>query len=199
MKKPTHYVEVRILPLDGSVPSGGDVAFVTTKLMRCVHEHIVDGYAVAVSFPELREEPQGNTPIGTGSRIRIFGDAGALAALLVRQEFAQMVGAAAISVGASPIREVPGECRWEVLQRWREPEKHCDGFALRAARRKFRRDGKAEQTVAPKARKKQPPYFIMDSASTGQRFRIFLKRIPAEAHNVGQVNTYGLGVPVPAW
>lgn len=198
MERPVHYVEVRVLPLDGSAPSGGDVAFVMSKLMHCVHKHIVDGHEVAVSFPEFRTEA-GDGGLGIGSRIRVFGSHDSLMAILVRKEFAQLVGSAAISTGSEPIRSVPEGCRWEIFQRWRSPEKQCEGFVLRAARRKLRRKGEADYPVFHNRKGKLPPYFFMDSASTGQRFRIFLKRMEAEGHVPGKVSAYGLGVPVPAW
>lgn len=217
MEKPTHYIEVRILPLDGSLPSGGDIAFVTARIMACVHLHIVEGNEIAVNFPDMQTEPLKNecgnviAAIGTGNIVRIFGNPMALMGFLVRPDFAQLLGGAACSVGKVPVKEVPADTSWEVISRNRAEERNTEAFAIRSTRRLRQRietgvsnlteeqlDARLQKLSKPK-KKKHPPYVFVDSASTGKRFRLFLNREAADKKYVGSLNSYGLGVVVPAF
>ena len=218
MDKPTHYVEVRILPLDGDKLSGGDVALVTTKVMTAIHLHIVEGHQVAVSFPNLRvtplKDPRGNVsePMGTGNIIRVFGDAMSLMSLLVRQDFAFLIGAAACSVGKQAIREVPPVSTWEIYERDRRTERETPAYVERSGQRLLgriasgRSPGRTASDVRERADKlaeksatRLPPYVHIASSSTGQQFRIFLRREASEEFRSAPVSTYGLGVPVPSF
>jgi CRISPR-associated endoribonuclease Cas6/Csy4 subtype I-F len=207
----THYVEARILSLDGVMPSGTDVAFATKKIMEAVHAFNVADRKALVGFPEFAEKPvKGDDGrivrnVGTGSRIRIFADMGTLLSFLVCPDFARLVGGGACTVGPVPIKEVPVDCTWEVYTRDRSAEKQTEGFQARAARRRTRRSSIADTVVdepnelRTMTSTRTPPYVHIDSSSTGQRFRLFIKRAAASDSNATNGAFYGLGLPVPSF
>lgn len=215
MDKPTHYVEIRVLPLDGDMLSSGDVALVTAKIMASIHLHIVDGHEIAVSFPKLCEKTVRDSKgfvaenVGTGDVIRVFGDAVSLMSLLIRQDFAFLIGAAACSLGKQALKEVPSNAQWEVYARERSTERQTRSYIERSGQRMARRiaDGRSSKTaddVAERSRQltsriggKLPPFVQMASSSTGKRFRLFIERSSVDGFVVATPSTYGLGVPVP--
>jgi CRISPR-associated protein Cas6/Csy4, subtype I-F/YPEST len=215
MDKPTHYVEIRVLPLDGEMLSGGDVALVTAKIMAAVHLHIVDGHDIAVSFPKYQtktvKDDNGRVmeTVGTGNLIRVFGDANALMAFVVRPDVAHLIGAAACSVGKAPIKSVPETSEWEVFSRFRGAERDTAAYIERSGRRLASRieAGRSKMgmsDLAVRAEKlsqdlgrKLPPYVNMESSSTGKRFRLFVDRKSVSEFVSKKPSTYGLGVTVP--
>lgn len=217
MDKPTNYVEVRVLPLDGDALSGGDVAFVTTRIMAAVHLHIVEGNEVAVAFPYYRtkalKSEKGDLveTVGTGSMLRIFGDSNSLMSFLVRPDFAQLIGGAACSVGKNPIRTVPEDANWEIFSRNRCIERKTPSYIERSATRLEARAesgrGKSttvarqvrHETLAEASETRLPPYVQMDSLSTSKRFRLFINRDVADHFVAKSPSTYGLGVTVPSF
>lgn len=217
MDQPTHYVEVRVLPLDGDTLSGGDVAFVTSRIMSCVHRHIVEGSELAVAFPKYCTTPSkakegaAAETIGTGQIIRLFGDFNALMSFVVRPDFAQLIGGAACSVGKAPIKQVPQNAQWEVFSRNRSVERRTEAYVERACTRlatrvenvvglpsvdEFRERVEKEAQL-PKS--KLLPFVQMDSASTKRRFKLFIERKPAEGFIPKAPSTYGLGVTIPSF
>jgi len=209
MEKPTHYVEARILPLDGDLLSRGDMAFVTSRIMTAVHLAIVSGLKIAVSFPEFQQkfardsETKEVKLAGTGSIIRFFGSMNDLMSFIVRPDFARLIGEAACRLnGATPIREVPSLVAWEIYRRNRAVERDCEGFVARAGRRRERRglpvvpfEGE-QHSVANRA---HYAHFNIASTSTGQKFSVFLDREDVLEFTSGGLSTYGLGVSVPVF
>lgn len=210
MEKPTHYVEARILPLDGDLLSRGDMAFVTSRIMSAVHLAIVDGLKIAVSFPEFQQKFERNPETGetkmagTGSIVRFFGTMNDLMSFIVRQDFARLVGEAACRLtGASPIREVPVMVAWGLFKRDRSIEKSFEGFVERENRR-FERIGfpdlekiKKPRSIKEFADRTHFAHFNATSSSTGQKFSIFLRREILNDFSSRELNTYGLNVSVP--
>lgn len=210
MEKPTHYVEARILPLDGDLLSRGDMAFVTSKIMTAVHLAIVDGLKIAVSFPEFQktlvrnQETKELKLAGTGSIVRFFGSVTDLMSLVVRPDFAYLIGAGACRMkGPAPFHEVPSFVAWEIYHRDRKIERGFEGFSLREARRVEKHgisgvDRKAplHQNVADRS---HFAHFNVSSSSTGQKFSVFLDREDADEFVPGKLTTYGLGIAVPVF
>lgn len=197
MEAPTHYIEVTILPLDGTTPSRADIAFATTAIMNCVHLAIVEGAEVSVSFPEMSVDDGATT---TGAVIRVFGSVLDLAKLLARQDFASLNAGGMFRLGRDSIRPVPNDVSWEVYKRDRSNERKFDGFKEREARYVERNPSAKWRLDRPKQHHEKMAFISMRSASTGdKRFALFIKKAPAETFVSAKPNTYGLGVPVPVF
>ena len=208
MEKPTHYVEARILPLDGELLSRGDMAFVTTRIMTALHRAIVDGLKIAVSFPEFQERLERDAETkevklaGTGKIVRFFGSMNDLLAFIVRPDVASLIGEAACRLsGATPIREVPSYVAWETYSRDRAIERRFPGFLDRLNRRRVKRGNEvlAPEEAADDSHRSHHAHFNISSSSTGQRFSIFLRRNDVSDFTPARLSTYGIGVPVPVF
>lgn len=217
MEKPTHYVEARILPLDGEMPSRGDSAFVMSRIMTSVHLSIVEGAEIAVSFPNYRTKAKVDEngiviePTGPGNVVRIFGDMMALVSFISRPDFAQLVGSAGCAIGKNPIKPVPEKVSWEKFSRNRRSERATDGGVRRITERLSRKaaEGRLDVTaeeiedrgrsIRARGSKRMPPFVHLDSASTQKRFRLFIDRDDVPRFDQGKVSSYGLGVAVPAF
>lgn len=208
MDKPTHYVEARILPLDGQLLSRGDMAFVTSRIMSAVHLAIVSGLNISVSFPEFREKLVRNNDgqevqlAGIGKTIRFFGSMNELMAFIVRPDFACLIGEAACRlVGSMPIREIPQMVSWEIYSRNRKVERTFAGFVERANRRNHKNGRKLIDVGADNSNKHRShhAHFNVSSSSTGQKFCVFLDREDVNEFLPGTLSSYGIGVGVPVF
>jgi CRISPR-associated endoribonuclease Cas6/Csy4 subtype I-F len=193
MEKPTHYIEVTAMSLDGEAPTQTDQAFVLEKVMACVHLHIENGHEVAVSFPQMKTDP-----VAIGGKMRIFGDIGALAGLLAEPTFAALIGQACCVVGRQPLREVPADISWMTISRDRSAEKCGEGYSARVERRRKKLGAPAVENSVKRARVSLPHIGIA-SRSTGQRFKMSLKSQQVDGFAPGPVSSYGLSVPVPTF
>lgn len=210
MEKPTHFVEARILPLDGDLLSRGDMAFVTSRIMSAVHLAVVSGLKLAVSFPEFQEKLDRDAETkeiklaGTGSIVRFFGSMNDLMSFIVRPDFACLIGEAACRInGAMPIREVPTLVAWEIYYRNRAIERGFDGFINREGRRLERLgltiDKVKNRRLHDVADRSHFAHFNMTSSSTGQKYSVFLSRKDVIEYTPGALTTHGLGVSVPVF
>jgi CRISPR-associated endoribonuclease Cas6/Csy4 subtype I-F len=193
MQKPTHYIEVTAMSLDGEALTQADQALVISQVMDAVHRHIENGHEVTVSFPQMSFEP-----VMIGGKLRIFGDVAALAAFLAEAKFAALVASAACVVGRHPLREVPQDVSWITYSRERSYEKTTKAFVERARkRRECRETQPSENSVRPI--RKPAPYFRVTSQSNGGQFKVFLKATEVEGFVASSVSGYGLTVPVPVF
>jgi len=201
----THYIEARVLPLDGASPSRGDAAHVLSLLMSAIHQYILQGNNVAVGFPSkaIVNQTDGDNVV------RVFGDPNVLMGLFVQQSFAALVGGGAIHLGQQPIRQVPQDVTWVSYTRNRSAEKSSVGWAIRSDRRFRARTGDGNraderlQKLSERPVKKRTPFFVnIGSSTTAQRFRLFVDETSSTGPGEARFNNYGLALPgsaVPAF
>ncbi|MTH95508.1 type I-F CRISPR-associated endoribonuclease Cas6/Csy4 [Roseibium sp. RKSG952] len=209
MEAPKHYIEAKVLPLDGAAPSGGDVAYILSRIMWAVHMHIVEGHQIGITFPQLdpASSKEGEDKFFLGSRMRLFGTANSLSSLIIRQDFAGLVHGGALTIKGSGIQDVPAEHGWISFCRDRRTEQNTPAFVERSTQRLLNRsaEGKCKitQTEIKDRRLKLlsrkegalPPYINVGSGSTRRKFRHFLSVQKASGFGDGSITTYGMCKP----
>lgn len=185
----THYIDVKVLPLDPENPSRSDEAFVLSKVVACIHLHIENSHVISIGFPGYSLPGH-----SLGKVVRVFGEVGELAAFLANPQFAQLIASAACAVGRSPIKEVPADTAWVVFKRDRMSEKVFSGYAERWKRRREKHGLSTDYKAKPVD---LMPYVNMTSSSTGRKFPIFVKMEPVDGPMDVLANGYGLNKPVP--
>jgi CRISPR-associated endoribonuclease Cas6/Csy4 subtype I-F len=165
--------------------------------MNSVHLRIEEGAELSVSFPQMNTA---DGEITTGTIVRVFGSPVDLAKLLGDQKFASFHAGGMFRLGRESIRAVPHTSNWEVYKRDRSRERSFTGFRAREARYVERNPDAKWRLDRPKERHEKMAFIHMRSASTGgRRFSLFIRKAIVEGFVVGKPNTYGMGVPVPAF
>ena len=175
----THYLDIHLRP-DPEFSAGQLLAALYSKLHRALVELRSDG--LAVCFP-------GYSGKGLGQTLRILGTADRLQQLMAlpwlngMRDHIQVSAPVAVPADAS-------HCRLNRVQAKSSPE--------RLRRRQMKRHG----LTAEQARERIPdsaadilklPFLPVRSASTGQRFMLFLRLGPPSPSPVsGSFNAYGL-------
>lgn len=177
----THYVDIRLLP---------DPEFSQAHLLGALyakfHRALVglDTHEIGVSFPQYSMQPR-----TLGRIMRVHGRDGALNALLSADWLRGMRDH--VELGA--LSAVPQEVQYRRLLR-RQFKTSVDRLRQRRMRRKGETYEQAAQAI-PDGVERQPdlPYVQLRSASTGQRFCLFLSLGAPELKAVaGEFNAYGL-------
>ncbi len=174
------YLDLRILP-DPELPTFQLMSALFARLHRRLAG--LDSNDIGISFPEVNEEaPE------LGGLLRLHGGDNALSKVLMdswlagTREYIQM----------SDVGLVPREVQYRRVKRVQvksSPE--------RIRRRQMRRHGWTEEEAHRKIADSVGgmltlPYVSLFSASTGQRFHLFIKHESADVATPGEFNAYGL-------
>ena len=176
-----HYIDIH-LRSDPEFPSHQLMAALFAKLHRRLAQ--VQSQHVAVSFPGYQEGPA-----ALGDQLRLIGPGVELTRLMECDWLQGMHDHADIK----PLTDVPANALHRALRRVQ-----AKSSPERLRRRQMRR----HQLTAEQALERVPdhcgevlklPFLALSSASTGQRFNLFLRLGPAvPAAQGGEFNSYGL-------
>lgn len=177
----SHYIDIHLRP-DPEFLVHQLMAALFAKLHRVLAQMQSD--AIAVSFPEYK-----TTPATFGSTLRILGPEDDLVRTMERDWLNGMRDHIDVMrISLVPVNAVPRNLR----------RVQAKSSAERLRRRQMRRHGLTEE----KARDRVPdsatefldlPFVVMASASTGQKFRLYLSLGPPLASSQsGSFNSYGL-------
>jgi CRISPR-associated endonuclease Csy4 len=177
----THYVDIRLLP-DPEFSQ----AYLLGALYAKLHRALVglDTGGIGVSFPQYRLQPR-----TLGHVMRLHGGEAALSALLSTDWLRGMRD----HVEVTAVSLVPSGVQHRRLVR-RQFKTSVDRLRQRRMRRKGETYEEAVHAI-PDSVEEQPdlPYVQLRSASTGQRFCLFLALGDPQPEAVsGVFNTYGL-------
>lgn len=176
-----HYIDIHLRP-DPEFVQHQLMAALFAKLHRLLAQ--MQSQRIAVSFPGYRE-----SPATLGATLRLIGPASELTQLMERNWLQGMRD----HTDVQPMETVPLEAAHRTLRRVQaksNPE--------RLRRRQMRRHNlTAEQALerVPDhcAENLKLPFLTITSASTGQRFRLFLRvGAPCSTAHAGDFNSYGL-------
>lgn len=174
-----HHVDLRLLPsLEIAEPHLMSALF--GKLHRALAAH--DGRDIGVSFPHVE-------PRRLGDVLRLHGTARALDTLLARPWLGGMGDHVEIN---GPLR-VPAQTRHRRVRRVQ-----AQSSAARLRRRLMRRHGceepEARERIGEEVEQRLAlPFLSLQSASTGQTFRLFIEHGEmAELAVIGPFSAYGL-------
>ena len=177
----SYYIDIRLLP---------DPEFSQAHLMGALYAKLhralvgLDTHEIGVSFPQYSVQPR-----TLGQIMRMHGGESVLGALLSTDWLRGMRD----HVEVGNICVVP-----QVVQHRRLLRRQFKTSVDRLRHRRMRRKGETYEQAAeaiPAGIEQQPdlPYVQLRSASTGQRFCLFLALGDPEPHPVpGSFNTYGL-------
>ena len=177
----SHYIDVLILP-DPEFPTHQLMAALYAKLHRALASEGTT--RLAVSFPSLQE-----TPLQLGRKLRLLGTPSDLDALMAVDWLRGMRDHVAVGSQLA----VPALAGFRTLRRVQ-----AKSSPERLRRRLMRR----HSITAEDAHQRLPdsvgerlrlPFLDLASASTGQRFRLFLRLGPSLPHAIaGDFNSFGL-------
>lgn len=180
-----HYLDLQLRP-DPEFPAHQLMAALYGKLHRALVQLERDGVRrLAVAFPGYASRGDVHS---LGTVLRLVGPTSELAAL---QALPWLQGMSD-HVSLSSVQPVPASAEPGRLLRVQ-----AKSGIERERRRAMRRLGLTEQ----QARERMPdsaserlelPHLSLRSASTGQRFLLFLRLVPAPAEVTGEFNSYGL-------
>ncbi|AAQ59425.1 type I-F CRISPR-associated endoribonuclease Cas6/Csy4 [Chromobacterium violaceum] len=193
-----HYLDIRLLP---------DADFGPPVLMNALYAKLHRALAaqqrqdIGVSFPGYDPAPSSHDgkplPPTLGLTLRLHGSAAALDGLMARRWLSGFAdhaivgdirpvpaGASAVSVRRRQAKSSPARARDRLMRR--------QGISAEEARRRI-----PDET----AQRLNLPYLTVDSASTGQCFRLFVEQQAAPSIAAGSFNAYGLSAAaaLPAW
>ncbi|HLQ85762.1 MAG TPA: type I-F CRISPR-associated endoribonuclease Cas6/Csy4 [Salinisphaeraceae bacterium] len=177
----SHYIDLQLQP-DPDFPAGQLMGALFSKL----HRRLValDDNSIGVSFPEY-----GMRPRTIGERLRLHGTSADLAALMA----ARWMGGMHDFVLLQDITAIPREVSHRTVAR-RQFKTNAD----RLRRRRMRRHNESAAEVLQRIpdsveRKVSLPFVQVRSASTGQRFSLFIEHGPQQSTaQPGPFNSYGL-------
>lgn len=186
----SHYRDISLLP-------GSDINlnFLRNRVFSALHialvESMQESHAVALSFPDYAPEV-----FSLGARIRLMGTESALS----HQRWLNVLDRFSDYNHLTSVRPV----RTNVTQHGRFVRRQLKTNLARIARRKARREGislaEAERCLSKaKPQRTKLPFIELRSASSGERFRIFIERQLEDVPTDGAFNSYGLskGASVP--
>ncbi|MGA0583287.1 MAG: type I-F CRISPR-associated endoribonuclease Cas6/Csy4 [Castellaniella sp.] len=177
----THYIDVRLLP-DPDFSQAHLLGALYAKFHRALVE--LGTHEIGVSFPQYSMQPR-----TLGSVLRVHGGDDALNALLSTGWLRGMRDHVELGV----LSAVPQAVQHRHLLR-RQFKTSVDRLRHRRMRRKGETYEQAVQAI-PDGVERQPdlPFVQLRSASTGQRFCLFLALGDPEPQSVaGEFNAYGL-------
>jgi CRISPR-associated endonuclease Csy4 len=176
-----HYIDIHLRP-DPEFPPHQLMAALFAKLHRWLAQ--TQSQRIAVSFPGYQE-----APATLGGTLRLIGPAAELARLMEHDWLQGMHD----HVALRPLATVPPDAAQRTLRRVQ-----AKSSPERLRRRQMRR----HQLTAEQALERVPdgaaetlklPFLTLASASTGQRFKLFLRLgPPSPAAQAGEFNSYGL-------
>lgn len=182
-----HYTDLRLLPSpEIAQPHLMNALF--GKLHRALAGH--EGRDIGISFPHVGTQQLGDL-------LRLHGTARALDTLLARP----WLGGVGDHAEAGGLLRVPAQTRHRCVRRVQ-----VQSSAARLRRRLMRRHGFAEDEARQRIgddveQRVDLPFVSLQSASTGQTFRLFIDQGPATGiATVGLFSTYGLshaGTTIP--
>lgn len=185
----THYLDIRVRP---------DADFVSAHLMGALfsklHRRLVEMHTetLGVSFPRHKIKPR-----DIGDVLRLHADE---AGLKTAMESAWLGGMSEY-VAISAIKPVPPQVKHRTVSR-----RQFKTNAARLRRRRMRRHNESEaeaiDRIPESVEQRVPlPFVHVRSASTGQRFSLFIKHGSEQDEAVaGAFNTYGLsGIATVPW
>jgi CRISPR-associated endonuclease Csy4 len=174
------YIDLRLKP---------DPEFPATTLMSALFSKLHRGLAtygrgdVGISFPDAADKRS------LGCRLRLHGNAAALHQLVLIDWLRGMRDHVAIS----EIMPVPTEAK-----PWRVRRVQAKSNPERLRRRLMARKGLDHESACQlipdsRAEMLDLPYVVLSSATTGQRFRLFIEQLPVPEKVVsGSFNAYGI-------
>lgn len=178
----SHYLDFHLLPDPEFAPNQ-----LLTALYAKLHRALVQtqSQGLAVGFPGYSERP-----LGLGQTLRVFGSSDALTQLMAMPWLRGMSDHVKVD---SVVAHVPAGAMYRRLSRVQ-----AKSSPERLRRRQMKRHGLTHE----QARERIPdnavetlnlPFLAVQSASTGQRFLMFLRLGPAQSEPVhGHFNAYGL-------
>ncbi len=176
-----HYLDIRLRPGPEL-----DAAHLMTALYTRLHRALVQlqSDSIGVSFPEY----DGRRPT-LGTRLRLFGPQAAL------EQMTALPWLSGIRdhVTVTDILPIPAHARYRTLRRV-QVKSSPERLRRRLMKRHQLTEAQAAERIPDaKARQSDQPFVVLTSASTGQRFRLFLELGAEEAQSSpGSLNTYGL-------
>lgn len=175
-----HYLDIRLLP-DPEFPQPQLMSALCAKLHRALAE--LGSSGIGISFPELHA-----APAHLGGRLRLHGSAGDLQALMARDWLTGMRDHS--QTGAiAPVPAGCGQLKVRRVQAKSSPER----LRRRQMKRKGWSEAQAREAIPDAiAEVLRLPYLVLQSHSTGQRFRLFISQQPASQTASGPFNAYGL-------
>ncbi len=186
-----YYIDIRLRP---------DPEFKPTVLMNALyaklHKVLVQLKAtqIGVSFPlHGTKDASGKVIRHLGEILRVHGPQAALAQLQAQS----WIGAMSESVQVMPISVIPTQVQHRSVRRVQiqsSPERIQRRLVKRLMAREDISEAEASVRITrPPALMLNDPYLTVQSTSTGQRFRLFVRHHPAQAQaSTGVFNAYGL-------
>ena len=177
----THYLEIKLRPDEELLPQ-----HLMSELFGRVHEALVavQCKSVGLSFPEMAQEN-----CFLGSRLRLHGTEEDLRKLL-------SAGLERLSpdyFALGNIREVPSAGVTYCTFRRRQSKSNPERLRRRAMKRHGLTEDEARQRIPNSMRLLNLPYVQLRSASTGERFLLFIEAGPELKKPVaGEFSCYGL-------
>jgi CRISPR-associated endonuclease Csy4 len=177
-----HYIDIRLLP-DPEFPP----PVLMNALFSKLHRRLVEagGGEIGVSFPGYREDPP-----QLGQRLRLHGSLTALDRLMQAEWLS----------GMRDLLHVEGPFELPPVQGYRQVHRvQAKSSPERLRRRRMKRHHlspeQARRAVPDEAAERlRLPYVVLDSRSTGQRFRLFIRQGPLQDRpGNGTFSHYGLG------
>ena len=178
-----HYLDIQLLP-DPEIAAHQLLAALYGKLHRVLAAQGCS--TIAVSFPDYAEHPA-----QLGQRLRLIGPQSSLGQLMAQD----WLGGLREHVVIRQIDTVPPHAVARALRRV-QAKSNPDRLRRRQMARHGLSASQAVQQVPDTvAERLHLPFLQLGSASTGQRFRLYLRLGPPVAHAVdGTFNTYGLSI-----
>lgn len=180
-----YYIDISLLP-DAEVALG----FLWEKMFQQIHlalaEQTGNGTSsVAISFPGYG---RGQFPLGGKLRLLSRDEA-----TLQQLDISRWLSRLTDYVHITSIRPVPEKVKGHSIYKRLQPKSSSE----RLARRKAKREGITfEQAMTALSGRKDvhvtTPFINMTSQTTGQRFRLFVKKTSVEAPVTGSFSSYGL-------
>lgn len=175
-----HYIDIR-LRSDPEFAQHQLMAALFAKLHRWLAQ--TQSQRIAVSFPGYAE-----SPATLGGTLRLMGPATELTRLMEHGWLQGMHD----HVDVRPMAPVPAEVPQRALRRVQ-----AKSSPERLRRRQMRRHNLTPEQALERlpdscAETLKLPFLVLASASTGQRFKLFLRLGPSQAAQAGGFNSYGL-------
>lgn len=176
-----HYIDIHLRP-DPEFPAHQLMAALYAKLHRVLA--LVQANTIGVSFPGYQSHPP-----TLGNTLRLLGPQGDLVRLMEHQWLTGLRD----HTNVAPMAPVPTTAVHRHLRR-----AQAKSSPERLRRRQMRRHGLTEEQALERvpdaaAEMLRLPFITLSSASTGQRFRLFLRMSPTvSTASAGEFNTYGL-------
>ena len=176
-----HYFDIRLRP-GPELEAAHLMAALYTRLHRALVQLQSD--SIGVSFPEH----DARRPT-LGTRLRLFGPEAALVQLTALPWLSGMCDHAAVT----DILPVPHHAQHRTLRRV-QVKSSPERLRRRLTKRHQLTEAQAAERIPDsRTRQSEQPFVVLTSASTGQRFRLFLELGAAQAQAcAGGFNAYGL-------